>query len=80
MFFNQFCFCVKLKELAINLSTNYHQIWSKQKKIDLENVGAGLHHLLVTYELLTDREKSKYLEFSFDLLKFLILNGYRVQK
>jgi hypothetical protein len=66
--------------LAINLSINYHHIWSKQKQIDLENVGAGLHHLLTPYEFLTDREKAKYLEFSFDMLKFLILNGYRIQK
>jgi hypothetical protein len=43
-------------------------------------VGAGLHHLLTPYELLTDREKARYLQFSFDMLKFLILSNYRIQK
>lgn len=43
-------------------------------------MGAALHHKIVPYDLLTDREKASDLQFSFELVKFLILNGYRLQK
>lgn len=59
---------------------NYHHIWSKKKKIDLENIGTAIHNLLVPYELLTDREKVKYIEFSNDLVKYLQQIGYRFQR
>lgn len=64
----------------LKLSLNYHQIWSKKKKYDLENIGAGLHNLLVPYELLTEGEKSKYSQFSNELIKFVQSMGYRFQK
>ncbi|RNA17217.1 ryanodine receptor 44F-like isoform X1 [Brachionus plicatilis] len=66
-------------DLANTLAVNCHHIWSRKKKNELENVGAALHHLLVPYELLTDRERASDLQFTFGLVKFLILNGYRLQ-
>lgn len=67
-------------ELATALAVNCHHIWARRKKNDLENMGASLHHKIVPYDLLTDREKAADLQFSFELVKFLILNGYRLQK
>ena len=68
------------KDLVIKLATNYHQIWGKKKKYDLENIGAGLHNLLVPYELLTEGEKSKYSQFDNELIKFLQSSGYRFNR
>ena len=48
--------------------------------MELENVGAGIHHLLVPYDLMTDREKQKDIQFAQEFLKFLQMNGYRIQR
>ena len=58
---------------------NCHNIWGRKKKNDLEAIGAGLHNLLVPYDLLTDIDRAKDLEFSNELVKFLVINGYRLQ-
>ena len=69
-----------LQELSELLAVNCHQIWARRKKFDLENMGAALHDQLVPYDLLTDLEKEKDLRFSNELIKFLQLNGYRMQR
>jgi hypothetical protein len=48
--------------------------------MELENVGAGIHHLLVPNDLMTDREKQKDIQFAQEFLKFLQMNGYRIQR
>jgi hypothetical protein len=68
------------KQLSEVLAMNCHELWAKRKKTDLEIIGAGLHHLLVPYALLTDKEKSKDIQFSQDFIKFLQMDGYRIQR
>ena len=69
-----------IEDLSVSLSINCHNIWAKHKIGNLESIGAELHHLLVSYELLTDREKASNLQFTTELMKFLQLNGIRVVK
>lgn len=70
----------ELYQLAETLAMNCHEVWTSKKKVELESVGAAVHHLLVPYELLTDREKTKDLHFAQELIKFLQTNGYRIQR
>jgi hypothetical protein len=65
--------------LAVSLAINCHNIRAKKKQNELENIGAELHHLLVPYDLLTDREKVNDKHFTNELLKFLQISGYRTQ-
>jgi ryanodine receptor 2 len=69
-----------LDDLITHLAYNCHHLWAKNKKEELEKVGASIHNCLVPYELLTDREKAKDLQLSGDLLRFLQLKGYRLHK
>uniref|UniRef100_A0A8B9LR02 Ryanodine receptor 2b (cardiac) n=1 Tax=Astyanax mexicanus TaxID=7994 RepID=A0A8B9LR02_ASTMX len=66
--------------MAEQLAENYHNIWAKRKLQELQAKGGGSHSLLVPYEVLSAREKSRVRERAQDVLKFFHMNGYTVEQ
>ncbi|KAI5618783.1 ryanodine receptor 2 isoform X1 [Silurus asotus] len=64
--------------MAEQLAENYHNLWAKKRLQELHAKGGGSRALLLPYDSLSNREKSRIRVRAQDILKFFCVNGFTV--